>query len=360
MWCLLMSNLHIGQASAIDMPHLPTSTTSTFSTIPDSAANLVDGADYAPSPTCLYKFLATTSSGKSTDLPLAIRRNANTLEVPLETNLLPCQEPLPQPRAKVVLGSSSFKQPQGDASTTIIGARDDTQEDLMDSILKALEAMNLEEEGKLPDGVEDHKKEMILDLVRHIRELEVQVKDQRDWAQKTALQAARKMSNDMIELRTLRMEREENQCMKKGKHAMEDVTMKQLTEMENALKKVSGQVDHAYAVVRKLETKNADIRAEIEASKLSASESARTCLEVARREKKCLKKVRAWEKQKEKIQQEIAEERRKIAETGQKLAEVRAASKEMEVSITKTLRNLFCFHITPTSFIDILCITWRC
>lgn len=51
--------------------------------------------------------------------------------------------------------------------------------------------------------------------------------------------------------------------------------------MENALKKVSEQVDRANAVVRQLEAENpenAEMRAEIEASKLSASESATTCI----------------------------------------------------------------------------------
>ncbi|KAE8661870.1 plant intracellular Ras-group-related LRR protein 5-like [Hibiscus syriacus] len=50
-------------------------------------------------------------------------------------------------------------------------------------------------------------------------------------------------------------------------------------EMENALRKASGQVDRTNAAVRRLETENAEIRAEMEASKLSASESVTTCLE---------------------------------------------------------------------------------
>ncbi|KAK1390389.1 hypothetical protein POM88_018567 [Heracleum sosnowskyi] len=73
---------------------------------------------------------------------------------------------------------------------------------------------------------------------------------------------------------------EENQRLKKGKQTLEDSTMKRLSEMENALRKASGQMDRANAVVRRLETENADIRAEMEASKLSVSESVNTCLEV--------------------------------------------------------------------------------
>nr|GME00030.1 MND1-interacting protein 1-like [Ipomoea batatas] len=95
----------------------------------------------------------------------------------------------------------------------------------------------------------------------------------------TAMQAARKLSNDLTELKMLRMEREETQSVKKGKQTIEDNTMKKLTEMENALRKASGEVDRANSAVKKLETENAEIRAEMEACKLSASESATTFME---------------------------------------------------------------------------------
>ncbi|THG05039.1 hypothetical protein TEA_027711 [Camellia sinensis var. sinensis] len=55
-----------------------------------------------------------------------------------------------------------------------------------------------------------------------------------------AMQAARKLSNDLTELKMLRMEREETQRLKKGKQTLEDTTMKRLSEMENALRKANG------------------------------------------------------------------------------------------------------------------------
>ncbi|KAJ6701310.1 hypothetical protein OIU74_012632 [Salix koriyanagi] len=145
------------------------------------------------------------------------------------------------------------------------------------------------------------------------------------------MQAARKLSGDLTELKLLRIEREETQRLKKGKQTMEDSTAKRLSEMENALRKASGQVDRANAAVRRLETENAEIRAEMEASKLSASESVTTCLEVAKREKKCLKRLLAWEKQKTKLQAEIADEKGKIKELQQCLANIEHARKEAEV-----------------------------
>ncbi|XP_008799427.1 MND1-interacting protein 1 [Phoenix dactylifera] len=320
MWCLLMSDLHVGRASTIDIPTPPyPAPTAVPAPLTAGGCSSACGAEYARPTTGLCKFHAAEGGGGSTDLPpsvwSAMRRNANASV---------------RQRAEVGLGSSSSEQPQVDRSAAAVEAGDDARGDLVDSVLKGLEAMSLDEEGKSPDGAEDHKKEVILDLVRQIRELEGQVKERKEWAQKTGLQAARKLSNDLIELRTLRMEREENQRLKKGKQVLEDATLKRLTEMENALKKATGQVDLANAAVCSLETENAEIQAEVEASELSASESARMCLDVARKEKKLLKKVQAWEKQREKIQQEIDKEKRKIAETEQKLAEVKVATKETE------------------------------
>ncbi|XP_008238284.2 PREDICTED: MND1-interacting protein 1-like [Prunus mume] len=152
------------------------------------------------------------------------------------------------------------------------------------------------------------------------------------------MQAATKLSHDLAELKMLRLEREETQRLKKGKQTLEDSTMKRLSDMENALRKASGQVDRANAAVRRLETENAEIRAEMEASKLSASESVLTCLEVAKREKKCLKRMLAWEKQKIKLQEEIAEEKEKISELQRHLARMKHDQKEAEVKWGQELK----------------------
>ena len=110
------------------------------------------------------------------------------------------------------------------------------------------------------------------------------------------MQAARKLSKDFAELKTLRMERDDTLRLKKDKQAREDNTMKRIFEMENDLQKASGDVDQANLAVRRLETENAEVRAEMEASKLSAAESVATCQEITKREKKCLKRVQALEK----------------------------------------------------------------
>ncbi|KAJ8499025.1 hypothetical protein OPV22_009577 [Ensete ventricosum] len=347
MWCLLMSELHVGRASTIEIPPLPPSA-ATYPTptlaplgVPAAAPATAggDAGEFTQTANlCKFHDAAATSAATAGisdvadprcydllhSLKSTLRQNACTF--PPGSGFRPFIKPSPQPETSdLATGQQQPKEVNAVAPADRV-KNDSPDIGLVDSVLKALESMSLDD-----SGTEDPKKEMILDVIRQIRELESQVKERKEWAQQKALQAARKLSNDLTELRLLRMEREENQRLKKGKQALEDTTMKRLTEMENALKKVSGQVDRANAVVRRLETENAEIRAEIEASKLSASESSRTCTEVTRREKKCLKKLVAWEKQREKMQEEIAEEKKKIRLMQQELDEVKAATKEYQM-----------------------------
>jgi len=205
----------------------------------------------------------------------------------------------------------------------------DNNQDVVNSVLNKFRELNLDE--NLEHVAEDQKDEIILTLFHQVRDLEKQVKERKEWAHEKALQAAKKLSNDLTELKLFRMEREETQRLKKGKQTLEDTTMKRLSEMENALRKASSQVDRANAAVKQLEIENAEIRAEMEAFKLSASESVTTCLEVAKREKKSLKRLLAWEKQKMKLQEEIAAEKQKVADLQQQLVQIHAAQKEAEV-----------------------------
>ncbi|PKA60659.1 MND1-interacting protein 1 [Apostasia shenzhenica] len=311
MWCLLMSGLHVNRASSIELPSLPPPAN------PQSACTSVPFSS------------ACTFSVPSWDSPdnEAANANASFLQTPESVNRFDSPAAL-----KTILKQQTSeyctvqKMPVRQRQP-----REEEAEDLVQSVLKKLELMSIEDEKHPDKEVQDQKKEMIMDLIRQIRELEGQVKERKEWAQQKAMQAARKLSNDLNELRVLRLEREENQRVLKGKQALEDSTMKRLAEMESALKKASGQVDRANAVVRKLEIENAEIRAEMEASKLSASESVTACMEVTKREKKCLKKVVAWEKQNEKIQEEITEKRKKAVQVKQQLAELQEATEQAEI-----------------------------
>ncbi|GFY85195.1 RING/U-box superfamily protein [Actinidia rufa] len=153
-----------------------------------------------------------------------------------------------------------------------------------------------------------------VELAPRVRELQIQLQEWTEWANQKVMQAARRLSKDKAEIKTLRQEKEEVERLKKEKLTLEENTMKKLSEMENALSKAGGQVDRANASVRKLEIENAALRQEMEAAKLRAAESAASYHEASKREKKTLLKFQSWEKQKTLLQEELVAEKRKLAQ----------------------------------------------
>lgn len=342
MWCLLMSDLDLGRASTIEMPNRspPPSTTAAAADHHYDCGS-VDGvcelhigwggaADFAA---------AGSAFDASAVMDVAAVR-ASEIECPKRFNLSPKMESLL--KRNVAIFAAGFRacskksnscndEEEGCISVALPKSEDGREAqsvDVADSVLDSLGNLSMNDK---PEGQVDQKDEMILNLMHQIRELEVQLKERREWAHQKALQAAKKLSNDLTELKMLKMEREETLRLKKGKQTLEDSTMKKLSEMENTLKKASSQVDLANAAIRRLENENAEMRAEREASRLSASESVNTCLEVAKREKKCLKRLLNWEKQKVKLEEEIKRERENIEQLQHQIVQVMEAQKETEV-----------------------------
>lgn len=366
MWCLLMSDLHVGRASSIEIPVLPSNmsngcVSSSSSTMVSSAVESVGSHSVGVVTPALCRFHGGWGfgSGGGSEFPVngfftcgaevTLQRD---IDCPKRFNLSPSMKSLL--KRNVAMFAAGFRanskqlQPRSQAcpsalsrggAQAVLGAEvpvEQSQEalclknqEVVNSVMSKFRDLKLDESW---DSVaEDQKDEMIVTLLHQVKDFERQVKERKEWAHQKAMQAARKLCHDLNELKMLRMEREETQRLKKGKQTLEDSTMKRLSEMENALRKASGQVDRANAAVRRLETENAELRAEKEASKLSASESVTTCLEVAKREKKCLKKLLAWEKQKSKLQEEIEDEKEKIKELQQQLVRIKQAQKEFEL-----------------------------
>ncbi|KAH9613474.1 hypothetical protein KSS87_009660 [Heliosperma pusillum] len=367
MWCLLMSDLHVGRASTIDIPMLqspsntPSNAMCNMESVNTSAA---DSKIILPPGMCQFHggwgFGNRANSEASVNgigelfscSEASIQRE---FECAKRFNLSPSMKSLLKRNVAAFAAGFRSKQKQrqpqlqsqpctsvttnGDSSKVSDEPNQVCQESNqeIDSVLNKFRDMNLDE--NLESITEDQKDEIVLTLLQQVKELEKQVKERKDWAHQKAMQAARKLSSDLTELKLLRMEREETQRLKKGKQTLEDTTMKRLSEMENALRKASSQVDRANAAVRQLEIENAETRAEMEASKLSASESVTTCLEVAKREKKCLKRLLAWEKQKTKLQEEIAAEKQKISSLQQELVQINSAQKEAEAKWRQEVKD---------------------
>ena len=362
MWCLLMSDLHVGRASTMEIPVLP-SVGNGGANVAAGVADSVGSGNHsagALSPSlCRFHSGWGFGNGGCSESMIhgyfsqgegALQRE---IECPKRFNLSPSMKTLL--KRNVAMFAAGFRanakqfQLQADAclnnltsGNALVGSgggvamakneepQNSKNQEVVNSVLSKFRDLNLDENSELV--AEDQKDEMIVTLLHQIKELEKQVKERKDWAHQKAMQAAKKLSNDLKELKMLRMEREETQRLKKGKQTLEDTTMKRLSEMENALRKASSQVDRANAAVKRLEIENAEIRAEMEASKLSAAESVTTCLEVAKREKKCLKRLLAWEKQRARLQEEIEDEKEKILQVQQTLSEVKQSQKEAEVS----------------------------
>lgn len=107
--------------------------------------------------------------------------------------------------------------------------------------------------------------------------------------------------------------------------------MKKLSEMENALRKASGQVERANAAVRKLEVENAALSREMEDAKLHAAESAASCQEVSMREKKTQMKFQSWEKHKSLFLEELMTEKHKLEQLLQELEQAKVQQEQVEV-----------------------------
>jgi hypothetical protein len=376
MWCLLMSDLHVGRASALEIPiaSLPGNGSGNVQTNVESVGGDDNGNGIGVVAPALCRFHGGWGFGSGGGSEFSVNGLLSysaemslhkDIECPKRFNLSPSMKSLL--KRNVAIFAAGFRanskqmqmQPQlqsqacmsvtagGDAAPVVkanegmVEKGEESQnlknEDGVSLMLSKLQNLKLDENLEIVG--EDQKDEMMVTLLQQIKDLEKQLKERKEWAHQKAMQAARKLSSDLTELKMLRMEREETQRLKKGKQTLEDSTMKRLSEMENALRKASSQVDRANAAVRRLETENAEIRAEMEASKLSASESVTTCLEVAKREKKCLKRLLAWEKQKTKLQAEIADEKEKIKELQRCLGKIEQAQKEAEVRYTSIYLN---------------------
>ncbi|KAI5641869.1 hypothetical protein M9H77_00345 [Catharanthus roseus] len=365
MWCLLMSDLHVGRASVMEIPVLPSPNGNSPCTPASGSSGAVESVSNGPvgvAPAlCRFHGGWGFGNGGTSEFPMngffsyaSEMSLQKEIECPKRFNLTPSMKTLLkrnvamfaagfranarqfQSQLQACPGSVSTGDSSSGGRTRVesvpVAQNEDPQnlknQDVVNSVLSKFRDLNLDE--KAEQAPLDQKDEMILSVIHQIKDLERQVKERKEWAHQKAMQAARKLSHDLTELKMLRMEREETQRLKKGKQALEDTTMKRVSEMENALRKASGQVDRANAAVRKLENENAEIRAEMEACKLSASESVTTCLEVAKREKKHLKKLLAWEKQKNKLQEDVAAEKQKISDTKQQLAQIEAAQRQAE------------------------------
>ncbi|XP_020591074.1 putative E3 ubiquitin-protein ligase RF298 isoform X2 [Phalaenopsis equestris] len=165
----------------------------------------------------------------------------------------------------------------------------------------------------------DMKDELLLKLIPRARELEAHKQEWTEWAQQKIMQATHRLSKEKPELQTLRQEKEEIARLKKEKQTLEETTKKKLLEMENALSRASNQIEEANVTARRLDIENLELRKEMEAAKLRAEESAASCQEVSKREVKILKKFQSWDRERSLLHEELISEKQKLLQLQQQL-----------------------------------------
>ncbi|XP_019181644.1 PREDICTED: MND1-interacting protein 1-like [Ipomoea nil] len=330
MWRLLLSELHVERASAIEIPNGIDGSSSNVEAFANAMFRFRGGCRFEngrPNEGPMHilsslenEIVYPKKYNLNPEVKTLLKRNVGVCSAGLRENTKHLENQL-----QASLGSLNITETGGDESPNVVN-----DDDAIVSVVSKFRDLHIQSTETARIQI-DQKDEAMLSLEHQIKDLERQVKERKQWAHEKAKQAAMKLFNDISELEMLRKERDEIQLLKKGMQAIEDNSMKKLGEMENELRKASGQVDRANSAVEKLENENAEIRAEMEASRLSASESQKTCMEATKREKKCLKKLSAIEKLKSKLQDDIAAEIHKISDLQKQLAQAEAGQKEAEV-----------------------------
>ncbi|KAF8412552.1 hypothetical protein HHK36_000520 [Tetracentron sinense] len=133
----------------------------------------------------------------------------------------------------------------GDSRTGIVFGSEvhqDSQDlDVVSSVMSRFDNLSLDE--KLDDGVIDKKNVIIMNLESQIRVLKERVKEEKEWAKEKEIQATRKVSGDLTELKELRMERDLEELEMSRMKREKAQRLKRLSKADNDLRKASGQME---------------------------------------------------------------------------------------------------------------------
>ncbi|KAG2320510.1 hypothetical protein Bca52824_013723 [Brassica carinata] len=113
------------------------------------------------------------------------------------------------------------------------------REECVSSVMEKFRDLNLDD--TLESVGEDDDDGVIVTLLHQVKDLEKKLKEWKAWALKKAMQVAQKVNDELAELKN-----------GIGKLAVDELTVKILSEMENALRKATCQYDTANAIKLKL------------------------------------------------------------------------------------------------------------
>lgn len=263
----------------------------------------------------------------------ATLENSSDLQLGVSSSPTPLSTPLPTPTPTPTTSPSPSPAPtETDLSLRVAGQLEESshpdREGQQDPRELPEEVASASPKDLIQVGSNDIEvKNTLLSLQDRVRFLEIELDERNNWVQQKVMQATQAVSKERQELNALRAERDEALRFKKDQKTLEESTLKRKAELETIIRKEKAEV-------QRLKDENAEVRAELQAAKLSAAESVATYEEAAKREKKGAKRAQGWEKQKAKLQEELSEEKRKLVQLQQVLAQAKERHQQAEVGST--------------------------
>ncbi|CAI9107934.1 OLC1v1007419C1 [Oldenlandia corymbosa var. corymbosa] len=176
----------------------------------------------------------------------------------------------------------------------------------------------------------DDKEETILILVSHMKALQKDIEVWKDWANEKIMQATRRLSKDQVELKMLRQEKEEADKFKKEMPALEEGSMKRLSEMEHAISNAAAQIEAANASIHRLEEENNVLKSEAEDARLQTLRASANLTEAVLKEQEALKRCQLGDTEKVSLQEELATLKHRLAELQQLLEKAELRKNQIE------------------------------
>ncbi|KAJ9547694.1 hypothetical protein OSB04_020237 [Centaurea solstitialis] len=151
----------------------------------------------------------------------------------------------------------------------------------------------------------DHFKDTILlAAVDQLLMLQNEIRRWDDWANAKVMQVAKRLSHDRPELNKLRAEKEEAEKSTKDKQAMEENTVKRLSEMTTALNNANYQIEVASSAIVRLENEKSALKKEMEAAGVRSSVEAKNLEEALRKEAEAIKMSQSFGSEKSLLEEE--------------------------------------------------------
>ncbi|KAL3517525.1 hypothetical protein ACH5RR_020114 [Cinchona calisaya] len=191
---------------------------------------------------------------------------------------------------------------------------------------------------------QDDKEETILILASHMKALQKEIEGWKDWANEKVMQATRRLGKDQVELKMLRQEKEEADKFKKEMPALEEGSMKRLSEMEYAISNAAAQIESANLSIHRLEADNGVLKTEAEAARLQALRASTNFTQAVYKEQETLKRTQQADTEKIALQEELTSLKHHSADLQSQLEKAKNRKNQIEALWKQEEREKLKYH----------------